>query len=220
MSTFRLKSAHFLTSAQNLSQCPPPIISEVAFLGRSNVGKSTLINLLCHQKQLAKSSQTPGKTQLINFFLTQWSSHKKQETRDSKVSKDKESAELLKVIFVDLPGFGYAKVSKEQKELWNHNLVEFLQKRDRIRLFVHLVDSRHPYLEIDESLIVFLERFLREDQRLLRIFTKFDKLNANEQALLKRSFPKALFSSALKRQNTEKIANCILANTLGSEELR
>ncbi len=220
MSTFRLKSAHFLTSAQNLSQCPPPIISEVAFLGRSNVGKSTLINLLCHQKQLAKSSQTPGKTQLINFFLTQWYSHKKQETRDSKVSKDKESAELLKVIFVDLPGFGYAKVSKEQKELWNHNLVEFLQKRDCIRLFVHLVDSRHPYLEIDESLIVFLERFLREDQRLLRIFTKFDKLNANEQALLKRSFPKALFSSALKRQNTEKIANCILANTLGSEELR
>ena len=81
MPQFTLKSANFLTSAQNIAQCPPPMLSEVAFLGRSNVGKSTLINLICNQKNLAKSSSTPGKTQLINFFLTQW--RKSNDSTDS-----------------------------------------------------------------------------------------------------------------------------------------
>lgn len=210
MSHYLLKSARFQTSAQTLAQCPPPIISEVAFLGRSNVGKSTLINLICHQKNLAKSSATPGKTQLINFFLTKWRENKTQNSLES---------ETLKIMFVDLPGFGYAKVAKSQKELWNRNLVEFLRKRDNIRLFVHLVDSRHTNLEIDENLVCFISQFLRADQHLIRIFTKFDKLNATEQNKLKTAFPKALFSSSLKRQNQDKIVDCIIANALGQEVL-
>lgn len=210
MSHYLLKSARFQTSAQTLAQCPPPIISEVAFLGRSNVGKSTLINLICHQKNLAKSSATPGKTQLINFFLTEWRENKTQNSLES---------EILKIMFVDLPGFGYAKVAKSQKELWNRNLVEFLRKRDNIRLFVHLVDSRHTNLEIDENLVCFISQFLRADQHLIRIFTKFDKLNATEQNKLKTAFPKALFSSSLKRQNQDKIVDCIIANALGQEVL-
>ncbi|WP_026944202.1 ribosome biogenesis GTP-binding protein YihA/YsxC [Helicobacter rodentium] len=210
MSHYLLKSARFQTSAQTLAQCPPPIISEVAFLGRSNVGKSTLINLICHQKNLAKSSATPGKTQLINFFLTEWRENKTQNSLES---------ETLKMMFVDLPGFGYAKVAKSQKELWNRNLVEFLRKRDNIRLFVHLVDSRHTDLEIDENLVCFISQFLRADQHLMRIFTKFDKLNATEQNRLKTAFPKALFSSSLKRQNQDKIVDSIIANALGQEVL-
>lgn len=210
MSHYLLKSARFQTSAQTLAQCPPPIISEVAFLGRSNVGKSTLINLICHQKNLAKSSATPGKTQLINFFLTEWRENKTQNSLES---------ETLKVMFVDLPGFGYAKVAKSQKELWNRNLVEFLRKRDNIRLFVHLVDSRHTDLEIDGNLVCFISQFLRADQHLMRIFTKFDKLNATEQNRLKTAFPKALFSSSLKRQDQDKIVDSIIANALGQEVL-
>ncbi|MBX7490585.1 GTP-binding protein [Helicobacter turcicus] len=219
MQTFTLKSASFLTSAQNLSQCPPPTLSEVAFLGRSNVGKSTLINLLCNQKKLAKSSSTPGKTQLINFFLTQWKKNVPKDSAQDSVfleSKNLDSTlEVFKLILVDLPGFGYAKVAKSQKELWNRNLVEFLRKRDCIRLFVHLVDSRHPNLEIDANLITFIGQFLRGDQRFVQIFTKFDKLNVSEQNKLKTIFPNALFSSSLKKQNTSKIADFIVANTLG-----
>lgn len=207
MSLFSLKNAYFLTSAQNLKQCPAPIISEVAFLGRSNVGKSTLINLICSQKNLAKSSQTPGKTQLINFFITQWRNNIQAQ----------EIQEILKIMLVDLPGFGYAKVAKSQKELWNRNLVEFLRKRDTIRLFVHLVDSRHPNLEIDKNLIAFLSQFLRGDQRYVQIFTKFDKLNANEKTKLKNTFPNALFSSSLQKQNTQQIIDFIITNALGRE---
>lgn len=210
MSHYILKSARFQTSAQTLAQCPPPMISEVAFLGRSNVGKSTLINLICHQKNLAKSSATPGKTQLINFFLTEW--------KETSASSHTES-EILKVMLVDLPGFGYAKVAKSQKELWNRNLVEFLYQRESIKLFVHLVDSRHPSLEIDSNLVSFVAQFLKQDQRLVRIFTKFDKLNASEQSKLKSAFPKAQFSSSLKKQNQERITDFILSKVLGQEVL-
>lgn len=207
MSHYRLKSARFLTSARMLAECPPPIISEVVFLGRSNVGKSTLINLLCHQKNLAKSSATPGKTQLINFFLTEWE-------EKSLFQKSKE-IEISKVMLVDLPGFGYAKVAKSQKELWNRNLVEFLQKRDSIRLFVHLVDSRHPNLEIDSNVVFFITQFLRGDQNLVKIFTKFDKLNKTEQYKLKSTFPKAFFSSSLKRNTQDEITDFIIASVFG-----
>ncbi len=201
--SYSLFKATFFTSAQNLSQCPPPLLSEIVFLGRSNVGKSTFINLLCQQKNLAKSSQTPGKTQLINFFLTHW--------------KQKQSGEILQIYLVDLPGFGYAKVSKTQKELWSKNLIEFLKKRDSIRLFVHLRDSRHPHLEIDSNLIEFLTLFLRKDQRILQIFTKFDKLNSTQKAKLKKEFPNALFSSSLQKTNFQELSDSILSHTLGSQ---
>ena len=206
MIDFTLSKASFFVSAQNLSQCPPPLLSEIAFLGRSNVGKSTFINLLCNQKNLAKSSQTPGKTQLINFFITHW--------------KQKSTQETSQIYLVDLPGFGYAKVSKTQKKIWDKNLVEFLQKRDNIRLFVHLVDSRHPHLQTDKNLIDFIHQFLRKDQRFLRIFTKFDKLNASEQTKLKKEFPKALFSSSLQKSNHSLIGDFLIKNTLGIGDMQ
>ena len=199
--SYTLTKSEFVCSAQNLKECPPPLLSEVAFLGRSNVGKSSLINLLCNKKNLAKSSSTPGKTQLINYFLTEW--------------KSKESQEALKIYFVDLPGFGYAKVSKAKKAMWNKYLVEFLSLRDSICLFVHLVDSRHPYLETDENLVKFLEQFLRGNQKILRIFTKFDKLNMSEQSKLKKSHPQALFSSILKKGNLEELREALILKTLG-----
>lgn len=113
-----LVQSRFLTSAQSFDQAPPPLHSEIAFVGRSNVGKSTLLNSLL-AKKLAKSSQTPGKTQLINYFESIW------RLNDSQIT----------LYFVDLPGFGYAKVSKETKQKWERNLLEFLQKRSNIKLF-------------------------------------------------------------------------------------
>ncbi len=197
---YQLLRSSFVTSAQNILECPSPLFSEVVFLGRSNVGKSTFINLLCNQKNLAKSSQTPGKTQLINFFLTEWFN---------------QNQGILKFYFVDLPGFGYAKVAKTQKELWNKNLIEFLQQRDNIKLFVHLIDSRHPFLEIDKNLVSFITRFLRKDQKFLQIFTKFDKLNANEKAKLKKAFTTAKFSSSLQKTNIVEIRDFLIQSTLG-----
>ncbi len=104
-------SAKFITSLVKFDENLSSNFSEVAFLGRSNVGKSSLINSLCKQKNLAKSSATPGKTQLINFFEV--------------ICKRNE--EKFNINFIDLPGFGYAKVSKNLKEIWNQNLDEFLK---------------------------------------------------------------------------------------------
>ena len=197
---YQLIQSSFVTSAQNITQCPPALFSEIVFLGRSNVGKSTFINLLCNQKNLAKKSQTPGKTRLINFFLTQW--------------KNK-NQEILNIYLVDLPGFGYAKVTKTQKELWSKNLIHFLQKRDSIKLFVHLVDSRHSSLLIDKQLVEFINSFARNDQKLLRIFTKFDKLNANEKVKLKNSFSDAKFCSSLQKTDIVDLRDFLIESTLG-----
>lgn len=170
-------NASFLNSAPSLASCPDFGLSEVAFLGRSNVGKSSLINALCSQKGLAKSSSTPGKTQLINFFSVEF---QKNQSLENELVKTK-----AKAVFVDLPGFGYAKVSKSMKDSWQRNLSEFLKQRTYIRAFVHLVDSRHGDLESDELLSEFLSSFVRADQRVLKVFTKADKLNQSQKSKLK-----------------------------------
>ncbi|WP_104748337.1 ribosome biogenesis GTP-binding protein YihA/YsxC [Helicobacter cetorum] len=161
-----IKDAHFITSAAKLSQCPASAVSEMVFLGRSNVGKSTFINTLLG-KNLAKSSATPGKTRLANFFSTTW--------------EDKENALITTFNILDLPGFGYAKVSKSLKKEWEGFLWELLSARVSIKLFVHLIDARHLNLEIDNSAKENLQAILRADQVYLPLFTKFDKLNKNEQ---------------------------------------
>ena len=158
-----LLESRFLTSAQTIHQAPPPLHSEIAFVGRSNVGKSTLLNSLL-AKKLAKSSSTPGKTQLINYFESRW------RFGDSQIT----------LYFVDLPGFGYAKVSKETKKHWEHNLLEFLQKRNNIKLFLQLIDARHPDLPIDSKALAFIKAHTNNDQQLLQIFTKCDKLSKND----------------------------------------
>ncbi|PAF41990.1 ribosome biogenesis GTP-binding protein YihA/YsxC [Helicobacter sp. 11S03491-1] len=166
-----IKEANFLTSASKLTECPPPNITEVVFLGRSNVGKSTFINTLL-DKKLAKSSTTPGKTQLINFFNTIW---------EKKEDQTLQTTQTIPLRFVDLPGFGYAKVSKQIKKDWERNLWEFLNYRTNIKLFIHLIDARHTQLELDSYVCKALNDILKGDQEILSIYTKFDKLSKNEQ---------------------------------------
>ncbi len=170
-----IKDAHFLTSSGQLFQCPASLTSEIVILGRSNVGKSTFINTLLG-KNLAKSSATPGKTRLANFFSTTW--------------EDKENALITTFNVIDLPGFGYAKVSKSLKKEWEGFLWELLSVRVSIKLFIHLVDARHLDLEIDKSAKENIQALLRSDQAYLSLFTKFDKLNKNEQHRLFLNAPK------------------------------
>ncbi|GAA8717252.1 ribosome biogenesis GTP-binding protein YihA/YsxC [Helicobacter pylori] len=170
-----IKDAHFLTSSSQLSQCPASLTSEMVILGRSNVGKSSFINTLLG-KNLAKSSATPGKTRLANFFSTTW--------------EDKENALRATFNVIDLPGFGYAKVSKSLKKEWEGFLWELLSVRVSIKLFIHLVDARHLDLEIDKNAKENIQALLRSDQAYLSLFTKFDKLNKNEQHRLFLNAPK------------------------------
>ena len=193
--------ADFIKSAQNIRDSVDESRSEVVFMGRSNVGKSSTINHLTNRKNLAKSSATPGKTQLINFFDIEYSY----------------KGERYPLYFVDLPGFGYAKVSKSTKELWQKNLLEYIQNRVAIRLFIHLRDARHPNTEIDNRVAKFLEEHIRDDQKLLTIFTKGDKLNQKEMSKLKREFPGSIVISNLKRRGQERVHQEILSYIFGVE---
>ena len=199
--TPRPVQAEFMKSAQSLKDSVEESHSEVVFLGRSNVGKSSTINLLTARKNLAKSSSTPGKTQLINFFEVKYKWQEEDYT----------------VRFVDLPGFGYAKVSKTLKETWQKNLVEFIRHRIAIRLFVHLRDARHPHAKIDDEVEVYIKEFLRPDQRYLTVFTKADKLKQKEMAALKREFPGSIMISNLKKSGQDRIHREIFKSIFGAD---
>ena len=199
MSSPRIVEAQFIKSAQSIADSLPEDMSEVVFLGRSNVGKSSTLNGLTQRKNLAKSSATPGKTQLINFFETRY------------LYED----QSYPVRFVDLPGFGYAKVSKSLKEVWQKNLVEFIEHRTSIRLFIHLRDARHPHAKIDDDVEAYISEFIRPDQRYLTVFTKMDKLNQKERNKLKREFPGSIAVSNLKKNGYERVHREILQTIFG-----
>lgn len=196
-----LKDIYFVKSASRLDESTPESLSEVAFVGRSNVGKSSIINALTNKKGLAKSSSTPGKTRLINFFHVTF-------------VKDEKPYEAQ---LVDLPGFGYARVSKSMKAEWQKNLTEYIRKRDSIRLFVHLIDSRHPFLDIDKEVNDYLQSILRPDQVLVRIFTKSDKLSQGEISVIKKHYPESILVSNTNKKGLDK-AKIILFNALFGEE--
>ena len=293
-------SAQFITSAANIAGAPEFAMSEVAFLGRSNVGKSSLINALTGRKNLAKSSSTPGKTQLINFFEVKFkqklavdSDGSQAETPPDLASKgalnsaancardhanaaasernlkqdfvlnlksasadfrsDRETdlaagfapnsaqnselnftgrsalslagnpafsdlaslGENISLIFVDLPGFGYAKVCKKLHYIWQKNLDEFIKERLNIKLFVHLIDARQFDLEIDKNLQNYLASFLRGDQKVVRLYTKADKLNQSERAKLLRHDPQAVLVSTLKGGGLQKAREIIVRRAFG-----
>ncbi|AMG30698.1 YihA family ribosome biogenesis GTP-binding protein [Grimontia hollisae] len=155
------RKTHFITSAPDIRHLPPDTGIEVAFAGRSNAGKSSSINRLCDQKNLVKTSKTPGRTQLINLFKVDEGCH-----------------------IVDLPGYGYAQVPLEMKKKWQKSLGEYLQKRDQLKGLVVLMDIRHPLKELDQDLI-----FWAVDCNLpvLALLTKCDKLKsgARKAELLK-----------------------------------
>ena len=293
-------SAQFITSAANIAGAPEFAMSEVAFLGRSNVGKSSLINALTGRKNLAKSSSTPGKTQLINFFEVKF---KQKLAADSDSSQNEMSPDLaskealssaancaqdhaeaaasernlkqdfvlnlksasadfrsdretdlatgfapnsaqnselnftgrsalslasnpafsdlaslgenISLIFVDLPGFGYAKVSKKLHYIWQKNLDEFIKERLNIKLFVHLIDARQFDLAIDKNLQNYLASFLRGDQKVVRLYTKADKLNQSERAKLLRHDPQAVLVSTLKGSGLQKAREIIVRGAFG-----
>ena len=153
--SLQFNRANFLTSATNLSQCPPDTGAEVAFCGRSNSGKSSAINALTRKKSLARTSKTPGRTQMINFFSIN------------------ESCRL-----VDLPGYGYAKVPTAVKQHWEKHLDEYLRARSCLKGAILLVDIRHPIKEFDETMIDWC---LQVELPLHILLTKADKLKTGAQ---------------------------------------
>lgn len=149
--TIHYNAARFLISASKLSQCPEDTGAEVAFAGRSNAGKSSAINALTNNTKLARTSKTPGRTQLINFF-------------DLNV----EGCRL-----VDLPGYGYAKVPIAMKEHWQKHLDQYLQQRFSLRGVVLVMDIRHPMKEFDEMMVEWCQS---TSVPLHVLLTKADKL--------------------------------------------
>lgn len=199
----KIVDAQFLTSAQSIADSPSPDMAEVAFLGRSNVGKSSLLNTLTNRKGLAKSSSTPGKTQLINYF-------------EIKFKTGNEELPYLFARFVDLPGFGYARVSKSLKKDWNRNLTGYLEQRPNLQIFIHLIDSRHPELAIDQNVDEFLKEHKRGDQIIINAFTKTDKLKQNDLQKLKRANPDGIFISNLKKRGMMDLQDAITGYLFGN----
>lgn len=195
----------FLTSAPTIGLAPDnEFQNEIAFMARSNTGKSSLLNTLTQRKSLAKVSSTPGKTRLINYF--------------DAIFMDRETGEKGSAVLVDLPGFGYAKVAKSLKSDWESNLTDFISQRRQIRVFVHLIDCRHPDLEIDASVSQYLDEICAENQYILQVYTKIDKLNQKELSVLKKRFPEALMISNTKRKGVDKIVSVLYSMLQGAGE--
>ncbi|WP_066452423.1 ribosome biogenesis GTP-binding protein YihA/YsxC [Halomonas chromatireducens] len=154
MAQFNYQTARFMTSAPTLAHCPPDEGAEVAFAGRSNAGKSSAINTLTRQKALARTSRTPGRTQLINLF-----------------SLGDDTTRRL----VDLPGYGYAKVPEEVKREWQRHLAEYLRARQSLKGVVLVMDVRHPLTEFDQTLLGWADE---QEMPVHILLTKSDKLKS------------------------------------------
>jgi len=148
-----IPSAKYLISNADFKQCPKPDKPEYAFIGRSNVGKSSLINMLTNHKGLAKTSSSPGKTQLINHFEI--------------VSEDKR-----KWFIVDLPGYGYAKVSQSSRRRWEQMIENYIRKRENLTCLFVLIDSRHTPQKAD---LDFINQLGKWETPFVIVFTKSDK---------------------------------------------
>jgi GTP-binding protein len=165
----KIRTAEYVISAPSLKECPDfNGTPELVLVGRSNVGKSSFINSMVQRKNLARTSNTPGKTRYINFYAI---------TYDAPGTPAKSAPK--KLLFVDLPGYGYAKISKSEQEKWRKNLEAYLSKRDPIRLVIQLIDGRHGPQENDIQMYEWLQYHGKQVQVVL---TKVDKLSKNEVA--------------------------------------
>src|SRR3982751_4848623 len=157
-------TARFLTTASQLDQLPQTELPEIAFVGRSNAGKSTAINMLTQQKRLAFASKTPGRTQHINLFEL-----------GPRLAPD--------ALLADLPGYGYAAVARDAKLRWQQGMADYLEVRRSLTGIVLMVDSRLGFTELDRQLLDFVQpRIGNGSVRLLALLTKADKLNRSESS--------------------------------------
>lgn len=190
----KIKSAEFVKSSPNVNECPEQMLPEYAFIGRSNVGKSSLINHLTNRKKLAKTSGTPGKTQLINHFII-------NETW----------------FLVDLPGYGWAQTSKTNKATWKKMINDYLRDRPNLASVFVLVDSRHEPQKVDLDFIQWLGE---EGIPFSLVFTKADKLGKTQiqsnvaayKRTLKQSWeelPPTFITSSTDKIGGEEILNFI-----------
>ena len=191
-----LHTARFLTTAPQLQHLPELDVPEIAFVGRSNAGKSTSINTLTQQKRLAFASKTPGRTQSINLF-----SLGKQGETDA--------------VLADLPGYGYAAVPQEAKRRWQQVMANYLITRPNLKGVVMLCDPRLGLTELDESLLEVIRPRVEDGLQFLVLLTKADKLNRVEAnkalsiAKLQTGGGHAMLFSALKRTGLDEVATLL-----------
>jgi GTP-binding protein len=191
-----LHTAKFLTTAPQLHFLPALSVPEIAFVGRSNAGKSTCINTLTQQKQLAFASKKPGRTQHINLF-----SLGKQGVTDA--------------VLADLPGYGYAAVPKQDKIRWQQVMANYLVTRENLKAIVLMCDPRHGLTELDEILLDVLRPRVEEGLKFLVVLTKADKLTRAEQTKalsimqLQAGGGEVRLFSATKRQGIEEVATLL-----------
>ena len=159
----RIKKATYIISSPSVDNCPAPEKPEYAFIGRSNVGKSSLINMLCNNEKLAKTSGSPGKTQLINHF---------DVISENEVKDGGRVGGNDKWFLVDLPGYGFAKVSISSRRRWEQMIENYLRKRENLTQVFVLIDSRHSPQKLD---LDFLENLKTWDIPFSLVFTKSDK---------------------------------------------
>ncbi|MCK6648598.1 MAG: ribosome biogenesis GTP-binding protein YihA/YsxC [Bacteroidia bacterium] len=164
-----IKSAQFVISNTDVNKCPAPLMPEYAFIGRSNVGKSSLINMLCVRKDMAKTSGKPGKTQLINHFLINENWY-----------------------LVDLPGYGYAQVSREKREKWEGFIRQYILNRPNLMCMMVLIDSRLAPQRVD---LEFMEWLGENGIPFVMVFTKMDKLTKSKIAANIENYKKELLTT-------------------------
>ncbi|NDP40663.1 MAG: YihA family ribosome biogenesis GTP-binding protein, partial [Rhodoferax sp.] len=191
-----LHTAKFLTTAPQLHFLPALDVPEIAFVGRSNAGKSTCINTLTQQKQLAFASKKPGRTQNINLFALG-----KQGVTDA--------------VFADLPGYGYAAVPKQDKIRWQQVMANYLVTRENLKAIVLMCDPRHGLTELDEILLDIVRPRVEEGLKFLVVLTKADKLTRSEQTKalsimkLQAGGGEVRLFSATKRQGIDEVATLL-----------
>ncbi len=191
-----LHTAKFLTTAPQLQFLPALDVPEIAFVGRSNAGKSTCINTLTQQKQLAFASKKPGRTQHINLFALG-----KQGVTDA--------------VLADLPGYGYAAVPKQDKLRWQQVMANYLVTRENLKAIVLMCDPRHGLTELDEVLLDVVRPRVEEGLKFLVVLTKADKLTRAEQTKamaimkLQAGGGEVRLFSATKRQGIEEVATLL-----------